>query len=134
MAFSSVRSQAFPGFETPHISLLVSGAWSAIFALSGSYTQLVSFATFIFWIQYGIGVAGVVALRRSRPNQPRPYRMTGYPITPILFCLAAGAVATFTFFSAPLTSAIGVFVFLTGFPAYYVIRKVSSAERPMPLK
>jgi APA family basic amino acid/polyamine antiporter len=119
-SFASIH----PRFQTPHISLLASGVWSAILALTGSYSQLVSYATFMFWILYGVTVAGLIVLRQRRSDVPRPYRMTGYPVTAILFIAAAGAVAAFAFVSAPLTSTIGLLILLTGIPAYYAWQRV----------
>src|SRR6266851_5898699 len=53
-----------PAFETPHVALLGSSIWSAILAFTGSYSQLVSYAIFTFWIFYGVTVAGLLVLRR----------------------------------------------------------------------
>jgi basic amino acid/polyamine antiporter, APA family len=109
-----------PVFQTPHISILGVGIWSAILALTGSYVQLVAYATFIFWILYGMSVAGLMLLRRTRPDAPRPYRMFGYPVTPVLFIGVAAGVVIFGFVSAPLTSTIGLAILLAGIPAYYL--------------
>jgi APA family basic amino acid/polyamine antiporter len=117
-----------PAFETPHISLVGSGIWSAILALTGSYSQLVSYATFMFWILYGVTVAGLIVLRRTCPDAPRPYRMFGYPITPVLFIGTAGGVAIFGFISAPLTSTIGLLILAAGVPAYYFWRWWANAR------
>jgi APA family basic amino acid/polyamine antiporter len=112
-----------PAFQTPYISILGSGIWAAVLALTGSYTQLVSYAIFIFWILYGMGVAGLMVLRRKCPDAPRPYRMFGYPVTPVLFIGVAGGVVVFGFISAPLTSTIGLAILLAGIPAYYLWRR-----------
>jgi basic amino acid/polyamine antiporter, APA family len=114
-----------PAFETPHISLLGSGIWSAILALTGSYSQLVSYATCTFWILYGVTVAGVMALRRRQPDAVRPYRMFGYPVTPVLFIVVAGGVVIFSFLSAPLASTIGLSILIAGVPAYYAWRHLA---------
>jgi APA family basic amino acid/polyamine antiporter len=108
-----------PAFETPYVSLLGSGIWSAILALSGSYTQLVSYSIFTFWIFYGVTVAGMMVLRRRCPDAVRPYRMFGYPVTPLLFIGVAGTVAVLAFISSPLTSMIGLSILVAGVPAYY---------------
>jgi APA family basic amino acid/polyamine antiporter len=117
-----------PAFETPHISLVGSGIWSAILAVSGSYAQLVSYATFIFWILYGVTVAGLIVLRRTRPEAPRPYRMSGYPVTPVLFIGVAGWVAVSAFLSAPMTSAAGVLILVAGVPAFYLWRRFARSS------
>ena len=51
-------------------------------------TAFVVFAAFLF---YALTVAGVYRLRRTRPDAVRPYRCTGYPVTPALFILVAVA-------------------------------------------
>src|SRR5262249_4770718 len=89
-------------------------------ALTGSYVQLASYATFMFWVLYGVTVAGLIALRRRQPAAPRPYRMFAYPITAVLFIGVAASVAIFAFVSAPLTSIIGLLILLTGVPADYL--------------
>ncbi|MFN8580911.1 MAG: serine hydrolase [Gemmatimonadaceae bacterium] len=43
---------------------------------------------FVGWIFYALGAAGVIILRRWA-DVPRPFRVPGYPLTPILFVLAA---------------------------------------------
>jgi len=32
-----------------------------------------------------MGVAGVIVLRFTQPDLPRPYRTWGYPVTPAIF-------------------------------------------------
>ena len=39
-------------------------------------------------IFYGLAVASVYVLRRTRPELTRPYRTWGYPVTPALLLLA----------------------------------------------
>src|SRR5712692_1866011 len=114
-----------PAFQTPHISILGQGIWAAILALTGSYTQLVSYAMFTFWIFYGMTVAGLIVLRRKCPDAPRPYRMFGYPVTAVLFVGIALWLVISAVISAPVTSAVGVLILGTGVPAYYIWRRWS---------
>jgi amino acid permease len=48
-----------PVFKTPYLAIVGQGIWASVLVLSGSYAQLVSFATFTFWIFYGMTVAGL---------------------------------------------------------------------------
>ncbi len=64
-------------------------------------------------------VAGLMALRRRQPDAVRAFRTFGCPVTPVLFIIAAGGVAIFSFLSAPFTSAIGLAILMAGVPAYY---------------
>ena len=108
-----------PRFETPAVSIVGQGVWSALLALSGSYEVLFSYATFTFWVFYGMTVAGVLILRRKYPNMPRPYRMWGYPVTPIVFVAVAAWFVANTLISRPGSSLVGLLIILSGIPAYY---------------
>ncbi len=112
-----------PAFQTPHISILGQGIWAAILALTGSYQQLIAYASFTFWIFYGMTVAGLIVLRQKQPDAPRPYRMFGYPATAILFVVMAGWMVVSAVISSPRTSAIGTLILASGVPAYYLWRR-----------
>ena len=112
-----------PAFETPHIALVGQGIWTAILALSGSYLQLISYATITFWIFYAMTIAGLMMLRRKSPAALRPYRMFGYPVTAVLFLAVSGGVVISACISAPAPSAAGIFIVASGVPAYYLWRR-----------
>ena len=112
-----------PRFETPYVSILGQGVWAAVLAASGSFEVLVSYSTFTFWIFYALTVAGVVVLRRRRPDLPRPYKMWGYPATPIIFVGVAICFVGNTLVSRPGPSLIGLGLIATGIPAYYAWRR-----------
>ena len=56
---------------------------------------------------FGLTVASVIVLRKKRADLARPYKTWGYPVTPIIFVLAALYVAVSSLFSA-FWNAIGV--------------------------
>ncbi len=108
-----------PRFETPAISIVGQGIWSALLALSGSYEKLFSYSTFTFWVFYGMTVAGLLVLRRKYPDLPRPYKMWGYPVTPLVFVAVAAWFVVNTLASKPGPSMIGLAMIVSGVPAYY---------------
>jgi APA family basic amino acid/polyamine antiporter len=58
-------------------------------------------------------------LRRKRPDAPRPFRVPGYPFTPLLFILAAAALVINTIIAQPRVASIGLAIVLAGAPAYW---------------
>src|SRR5215472_5320222 len=108
-----------PRFETPYISIVLFGAWSALLALTGTYETLASYAMFAAWVFYALTSLGVIVLRRTQPDRPRPYRMTGYPVTLAVFALVAAGFAVNTFFATPGPAIIGSLFILSGVPVYY---------------
>jgi len=114
--------EVHPRFQTPHVSILLQGIWSAILAISGSYQKLFSFVIFSAWVFYGMTVAAVVILRRKYPDRQRPYKMWGYPVTPLLFSGISFWFVANTVVTTPGPSLIGVLIIASGVPVYYIWR------------
>lgn len=126
--FFRAFGKVHPVFETPYVAIIGQGIWCAVLALTGSYAQLIAYATITFWIFYAMTAAGLLMLRRTRPDAARPYRMWGYPVTPVLFIAVAMMVVVAGFVAAPATSAIGVGIVAAGVPAYYMWRRAAATD------
>jgi APA family basic amino acid/polyamine antiporter len=108
-----------PRYQTPGFAILAQCLWAIVLLISGSYETLVDYALFTLWLSYGLMVAGVMVLRRRRPDLPRPYRMWGYPVTPVLF-LAITAWFLFNMLrTRPVPSLAGLLLTATGIPIYF---------------
>ncbi|MEN6556948.1 MAG: APC family permease [Thermoguttaceae bacterium] len=80
-----IRSLAIQGAIT-----LVLTVW---FGLSrNGFSRMVIFTTPVFWLFLVMVGASVYVLRRREPNQERPFRTPGYPITPAVFCLSSASL------------------------------------------
>ncbi len=120
--FFQSMARIHPRFQVPSFSILVQGVWAAILVLSGSYETLVSYALFAMWLFHGMTVFAVILLRRRYPDRPRPYRMWGYPLSPLLFSLFAGWFVFNTFLTRPGPSLTGTLIIASGIPLYYLWR------------
>ena len=67
-----------------------------------------------------------MVLRRAKPDLPRPYRTWGYPITPIVFVLAALYISLSTLITQPLNAVAGLAIILAGVPAFYYWQRPSA--------
>jgi basic amino acid/polyamine antiporter, APA family len=77
-------ARVHPRFRTPHISTLVTGivvALAAGFTPIGTLGSLVSIGTLMAFV---IVSCGIIVLRRTRPDLPRPFRMPWVPLLPLL--------------------------------------------------
>src|SRR6185369_15462267 len=78
-----------PRFNTPHISTIVTGVVVAVAAgLTPIATlgMLVNIGTLMAFVIVSIGI---IVLRRTRPDLPRPFRMPLVPLLPALSALVA---------------------------------------------
>jgi amino acid transporter len=107
-----------PRFHTPHIALLVQGAVTAAFALTGTYDQLFTYVIFGEWLFFGMSAAAVMRLRATQPSLERPYRVWGYPATPLVFIAFTLWLVGSTLWQSPRESAIGGAIILAGVPVY----------------
>ena len=116
-------SRVHPKWRTPVEALLFQGLWSGFLVLFiGGFSQLFTYVIFGGWIFYALAVASVIAIRRKEPNLPRPYRVPGYPIVPLLFVATAGAIVVNTLIATPKESTIGLAFIALGIPVYYAQR------------
>jgi basic amino acid/polyamine antiporter, APA family len=111
-------AEVHPKFLTPHISIIAITAWSIILTLTGTFKQLFTYVIFGEWIFFGLTVAAVMVLRKKKPDLPRPYKTWGYPVTPIIFVLAAVYVAVGSLLSAFTNAMAGLLIICLGIPAY----------------
>jgi basic amino acid/polyamine antiporter, APA family len=112
-------AEVHPRFGTPAVAIIAACVWAAVLALSGTFDQLLTYVIFIGWIFYALGAAAVIVLRVKKPDAVRPYRVPGYPFTPILFVLAAIVIVGNQIITEPMQSAIGLGMVLLGVPAYW---------------
>lgn len=105
-------------YETPGFSIAAQGVWSGILLLTGGYEALMDYAIFALWASYLVMVAGVIALRIKRPDMARPYRMTGYPVTPLLFIAVAAWFLGNMIWTRPEPSLWALVFILSGVPVY----------------
>ena len=78
-----------PKYRTPHISTLVTGAVVAVAAgltPIGTLGNLVSIGTLMAFVIVSLGI---IVLRRTRPDLPRPFRMPMVPLLPLLSAIVS---------------------------------------------
>jgi APA family basic amino acid/polyamine antiporter len=115
-----------PRFKTPVVAMVLQGSWASIMALTGTFNQLATYVVFASFVFYGMSAAGVLVLRRRKPDMPRPYKTWGYPVTPLLFIAFALWLVGSTIVAAPVDAAIGLGMIGLGVPVFYYWKHVRS--------
>jgi basic amino acid/polyamine antiporter, APA family len=130
--FFKTLAEVHPHFQTPAAAVVALGVWSCVLASAGKFAELIAGVIFIGWIFYGLGAAAIFPLRRIQRAQPLPYRVPGYPLTPLLFVLAAAAIVAngiFLAFRDPTQFhhlVAAMLLLLLGLPAYLFWRRRSA--------
>ena len=132
--FLPAAARVHPRFGSPHVAIGVMAAWSIALLLlaRGDVGTLLSGVVFADWIFFGLGGASVFALRRLRPDAPRPYRTVGYPVVPGLFVLAAVLGIVSSFYKSLRMSLLGTAILLAGVAVYAATRSAYFSRRSMP--
>jgi len=134
--FSSI-ARVHPRFLTPSVAIVLQFFLTfALLIAGGSFRQFFTLAIFAEWLFYMITASTVFVFRRREPDAPRPYRVWGYPLVPILFVCAAATLLVYTFIqslrgSGSDSSAVLVempVIILAGIPVFYYFRRARKAE------
>jgi len=116
-----------PRFQTPGFAIIAQGLWAGVLLLSGSYESLLDYSMFALWLSYGVMIAGLILLRRTRPDAQRPYKMWGYPVTALLFVAFTAWFLVNMLVKRPIPSLAGLLLIASGVPAYFLSRRWQNA-------
>lgn len=105
-------------FGVPIFGLIIQGAWSCLLATSGTYGQLLDYVVFAALLFYVLTAAAVIKLRRTAPDQERPYKTPFYPWLPALYVVAATVVMVGQICQPGSFAARGLIIIATGLPAF----------------
>lgn len=120
-------------FQTPGNAVLLHAIWSCLFIITGSFDMLADMFVFVTWVAYLFGAIGIFFLRKKMPEEPRPYRIWGYPWVPILFIAFSGFYLVSTIWNdiasymagrqPVINSLLGLLITAMGLPLYFYYRK-----------
>ncbi len=100
--FSSVHKR----FRTPHVATILTGVFVAVFAAVASIDEMVDLTNIGTLFAFLLVCAGIVVLRKTEPNRPRPFRVpSGWLWSGILF---AALAVIMIFISAPIVTKVVV--------------------------
>ncbi len=54
------------------------------------FSTMVDFLTPVYWFFLSLSALAVIVLRKRFPDAPRPFRVPGYPVTPLVFFFSCG--------------------------------------------
>ena len=104
----------------PAVAILVQAVIATAMLWTDTFETLVKFVQFSLTFCSFLAVLGVIVLRRTRPDLPRPYRVWAYPLPPLLFLAMSLFMMIYLLREQPREALIGVGIMLTGLLIYFV--------------
>jgi APA family basic amino acid/polyamine antiporter len=80
---------------------------------------MVIFGVLVFYV---LTITGIYILRRKRPDIARGYKAFGYPVLPMVYILAATALAILLLIFESNYTLPGLGIILLGIPVYYIAK------------
>src|SRR4051794_16293880 len=107
----------------PAYAILFQLAVANLLLFTRSFEAVLDFIQFALLFCSFFTVAGVIKLRITDPDLPRPYRAWGYPFTPLVFLLVTALMMYYLLTERLLQSVLGIAIMLSGLLIYAVFRR-----------
>jgi amino acid transporter len=120
-----------PGTGTPLRALVLQGFIAiALVVLLGSFLNTLLYTAAPVYLFFLASNMAVIVLRRREPEVARPYRVWGYPITPIVFCATCAFLAYSAVVYKPWVAVSALGILLAGLPLYWISARGQAKEAP----
>jgi APA family basic amino acid/polyamine antiporter len=110
-------SRVHPKFGTPHVTTIITGVIVAVASSIANINELVELTNIGTLFAFVLVALGIIVLRRTRPDLPRPFRTPWVPFVPL------GAIVTcaYLMFELPTKTWIRFFVWMVvGLAIYFM--------------
>jgi basic amino acid/polyamine antiporter, APA family len=107
----------------PAYAILFQLAVASLMLFSRSFEAVLDLIQFSLLFCSFFTVLGVIKLRITHPDLPRPYRAWGYPATPVVFLLVTAFMMYYLLTERPVQSLLGILIMISGLLVYAVFRK-----------
>jgi APA family basic amino acid/polyamine antiporter len=115
-------------YNVPVIAIWTQTAITMILIMSSTFEQVLVYAGFVLNIFTLLSVVGVFILRLKRKDMSRPYKIWGYPITPLFFIILSMWTLTYLLIERTMESIFGLITVISGIFIYFIDRQSSKLK------
>lgn len=112
-------------FGTPVKAVLLQSTWAAVLMIFwGTFENLATYVVFMDWIFMTLAAIALFLFRNSkRPFNAATYKVSLYPLTPLVFIGISTWFLISTLIGRPTQAIAGLLLMLAGLPFYYYFKK-----------
>jgi APA family basic amino acid/polyamine antiporter len=83
-------ARVHPRYHTPHVTTILTGVVVGVFAAFANIDEIVQLTNIGTLFAFVLVAVGIIVLRHTNPDAPRPFRTPLVPLVPILAVLSCG--------------------------------------------
>ena len=106
---------------------LIVGVWLAE-GNNDTFEAAVTLTAAVFWMFFCLTGIALLVLRFTDPDTPRPFRVPGYPIVPLIFCGCCAYMVVGTVLYDWRKSLVGLGILAAGLPLYFIPKKLKERQ------
>lgn len=103
-------------------AILVQSGTALLFLWTASFEQILIFSGATMALNTFATVLGLFVLRWQRPELNRPFRVSFYPVTPLIFLGITGWTLVYVVIQRPIEALISTAIVVAGGAFYLLIR------------
>jgi APA family basic amino acid/polyamine antiporter len=119
---------------TPYVATLLQVIIVTILVATGTFEKVLIYTQFSLLLSSFMTVLGVIVLRIRQPQLERPYRVWGYPVTPIVFLAVTLHMMIYVVRDKPTESLLGLITVIAGLIIYFFTKEPGRNFHSQPLK
>ena len=116
------------GAGVPSVAMVVQLAIVSVLLVTAKFDAVLTYAQFGLTLGSFLAVLGVMVLRATQPELPRPVRAWAYPVTPVLFLLINAWMLVHIMIQRPEESLAGLATVAVGLVVFLVSPKRKEME------
>jgi APA family basic amino acid/polyamine antiporter len=112
----------------PVIAIILQAAVASVMVVASDLQALLGYIGLTLGVCSAVTVLGAIVLRLREPELPRPYRIWGYPLTPLVFLVLEGWMIVFAIWENPWRGVASVGTVVSGLILYALVRRSATAR------
>jgi len=108
---------------TPYAAIILQLAIVTILVGTGTFQTVLIYTQFSLLLCSFLTVLGLIVLRIREPGLERPYKVWGYPITPLLFLAVTLYMMIYVITDKPMESLLGLITVIGGLIIYFLAKE-----------